>query len=239
MHPLEDQESYYDRRWSGFEYANSLKLVRAAAILTELGRLRHRSPPRIIDLGCGAGWLTAMLSQFGPAEGVELSGEAVGAARLRWPHLTFNQADLASWEPSGERFDVVVSHEVIEHLEDQVSHVALISRLLVGGGHLILTTPNAGTFDAMPPEQRESWSNQPIENWLTRQELRQLLRAGGLDVLRATTIIPGYGSGGLRRLANSSRLGNLLGSSRFKAGFDTLRCHLGLGLHQLVVARHQ
>ena len=66
---------FYDDRWKGFQYANRLKCHRAAAILDALASTRLKQP-RILDFGCGAGWLTNILSMFGPATWV------AGVARL-------------------------------------------------------------------------------------------------------------------------------------------------------------
>ena len=41
---------------------------RAARILSELSALGVTNP-RVLDLGCGSGWMTEILSQFGSAEG--------------------------------------------------------------------------------------------------------------------------------------------------------------------------
>ena len=126
---IDVQRKFYDARWAGVQYANGLKLARAVAILEALAET-GLSEPRILELGCGTGWLSAILGQFGPTTGVELSGEAVEAARRRYPFLDLSQVDLAVWTPPEEEFDVVVSHEVIEHLTEQDRHLAIARHAL-------------------------------------------------------------------------------------------------------------
>src|SRR5437764_167073 len=115
-----DQIQYYDERWSDFSHANNWELRRCLFILESLSRIGFREP-RMLDLGSGVGWLTNILSMFGPAHGVELSPEAVRLAATRFPLTSFESADLFAWDVPNQRFDVVVSQEVIEHTADQRS----------------------------------------------------------------------------------------------------------------------
>src|SRR5688500_6633010 len=199
MQSIEEQKQYYDSYWRDVEFpVNNLRLERALFILDCLLRIGQRQP-RIIDLGCGTGWLASMLGHVGPTVGVELSEHAVQEASRMHSHVRFLQADVTTWTPPDSAYDVVVSQEVIEHVEDQAGYLDVCRQLLRPGGHLILTTPNAKTFNAMPDEQRGAWGIQPIEKWLTASEMRDLLNAG-FNVHRLTTIIPKYGEKGIYRL---------------------------------------
>src|SRR5688572_30096113 len=130
MNPdLYGQALFYDERWAKFQYANGPKLIRAIAILEALANLRLRAP-NMLDLGCGIGWLTGILSQFGPTMGVELSGLAVEEATKRYPLAQFVQADILNWDYPKNTFDVVVSQEVLEHLDDQQKYLNIAADLL-------------------------------------------------------------------------------------------------------------
>ena len=93
----EDQARYYDELFSKFEYANSLQLMRAASILDALAKT-GLTEPRILDFGCGSGWLTNLLAMFGPTIGVELSPQSVEAATKRFPAAKFEASDVFKWE---------------------------------------------------------------------------------------------------------------------------------------------
>lgn len=230
----EDAREYYNRLWGDAVYANRLKLMRCEAILGALARVAPREP-RILDLGCGTGWLSSVLGQFGPTTGVDLSDRAIKAAAAKYPYVTFVQADLFSWRPPRDAFDVVVSQEVIEHVDRQAEYLEIARAALTDTGFLILTTPNAATFRAMSDEQLEGWGRQPIENHLTREELIALLEVR-FRVLEVTTIVPGYGSRGVRRIINSERLSGFL--RRGLGGtLDRLKLQLGYGLHLVAVAQ--
>ncbi len=232
---LEDQASFYDERWSKFQYAHGPKLIRATAILNALASLRLRTP-HMLDLGCGIGWLTGILSQFGPTLGVELSPFAIEEARKRYPLAQFVQADVLNWDHPSKSFDVVVSQEVLEHMEDQAKYLDIAANLLKEDGWLILTTPNRKILEAMTAQSQAEVCDQPIENWVTKNELSHLL-GKHFTSIRMTTLVTGFGYYGIHRLVNSIRLVNLLTSLGLRPLYDSMRLSLGFGLHIIVVAR--
>jgi SAM-dependent methyltransferase len=135
-----------------------------------------------------------------------------------------------------EPFDIVVSQEVIEHVPDRMKYLETVFDLLKVNGFLLLTTPNADTFAAMPDELRHSWSDQPFEELLTPRELKEAVRKL-FDVVEATTIIPGFGVKGTYRIASSYKLGCALASMRLKRAFDAACLWAGFGLHIFLVAK--
>ena len=232
---IDSQKSFYDARWGDEDYANRLKLRRCVYILNALIRIGV-DRPKIVELGCGSGWLTSILGHFGATDGFELSPAAVESAAERHRHVSYRQVDLANWTPATAEYDVVVSHEVLEHLENQSEHLSQAHQLLRTNGHLILTTPNADTMNALSDERRATWSTQPIENWITRRQLKTLLRKNGFKVEYITTCILGHGSSGTWRFVNSYRLKTLLRAFGLSRPFDAFRCAAGFGLHLVVVA---
>lgn len=233
--PIEKQQDFYNRRWKEFTFANRLKLARCIGILDGLLQTGLKEP-KIIDLGCGAGWLTNILSMFGPTTGVDLSSLGVAEANQKYPHVNFIQADIMAWDYPKEAFDLVVSQEMLEHVEAQAAYLDITYGLLRTGGYLILTTPNSDTFNAMPENNRNSWSNQPIENWLTLRELKRLTRRR-FKLIRVTTLIPGYGEQGSYRFVNSYYLTGVFGKLGAQKILNNTRLALGYGLHSLVVAK--
>ncbi|MBV8432796.1 MAG: class I SAM-dependent methyltransferase [Candidatus Eremiobacteraeota bacterium] len=233
MTSIKEQVDYYNREWSIDErsYPNAWQLQRAIAILREIAAARVVRPA-ICELGAGTGWLTAMLGAVGDTLGVELSNVAVEAARRRFPHVRFTCADVTTWEYPQEAFDVAVSHEVIEHVDDQQAYVDAAHGLLKRGGRLILTTPNASAVEKMRPEAR---SHQPNENVLTARQLRTLLQTRFANV-RVRTLILGGATRGIYRVLNAQRVHRAFHRAGLFARYEGLACRAGLGLHLLATA---
>lgn len=231
---IAQQREFYDERWIHKQYANQLQRERTIEILRGL-RFVRTNPPRILELGCGTGWLTGILGRFGPAVGLELSPAAVEKATATLPDVEFHAFDISANASLGT-FDVVISHEVIEHLEDQAMHVALAARYLNPGGILILTTPNGHPWLKHLRPQPGHEGAQPIENWLTKAQLVRLV-SRELAVLECRTILPARRGTGVLRAINSG----VAAAALRRAGLGTLHQHvlkrLGFGLHLYVVAQ--
>ncbi len=190
-----DADRFYDQWYQGalvaegrYQQARREQVVQAVATL-------QRRDLAIIDLGCGLGHLEPHLAPFGNVVGVDLSREAVRAARRHCPAATFVCGDVRTMRlPSGS-FDVVTSVEVLEHFAggDQAGHLARARDLLAGGGLLVLTTPNRPVMEALSAEciERDGrpWTDQPIENWLDSGALRALAEEAGFAVQRLEPFI--------------------------------------------------
>ena len=232
---LGEQSAFYDQRWSGFTYANRLKLARAVAILQALAATKLLEP-EIIDLGSGTGWLSGIVGNFGPTTAVDISAEAIERAALKYPYVKFLHADILSWHYPRNSFDVVISQEILEHMEDQKAYLDIAHGLLRKDGYLILTTPNARTMYAMSDKRRRKWANQPIENWLTAKDLKRLL-VNNFEIIHLETIVFNFAVKGLYRVADSQRLRSVLTLMGLSRAFDSLRGSLGFGLHFVVLAK--
>jgi len=236
---FKDQEGFYNKRWEGKKFANRLKLLRCAAILDAIASTKIHEP-RIIDLGCGTGWLTNILGSFGEAVGVDLSSAAIEQASIRYPRLKFIKSDFLKWDNPKNEFDIVVSQEVFEHLRitDRQSYVDLVFELLRKDGYFIITTPNIRTFAAMPEEQRIAWSSQPVENLVNLNTLSQILSTR-FRVIKTTSVILGYGNRGMHRIVNSKKLGAIINFIGMRDVFTQLALKANYGLHYLVVSQKE
>jgi len=174
----EQQKSYYDLKWLNFasrkmgeDEIGRIEFIIASIIKLKSG-INHRL--RIIDLGCGRGWITDVLSRYGDVVGTDLS---TSAAERLYPHLKFFQANIVTDEIEG-KYNIVVSSDVIEHLSfvDQQVYVRKAQDLLNEGEYLILTTPNKPKAENLLKESCITKEQlQPIENWLDKRSLSLLL----------------------------------------------------------------
>ena len=116
-------------------------------VLNEVLPKYQRPGGRAIDLGAGPGALAARLHANGwdvQAADRSLNGFQAGVPSAQ---ADFNRPDFAS-ALGGAVFDLVVSVEVIEHVESPVGFLRNIGRLLKADGVAILTTPNVDSLPA-------------------------------------------------------------------------------------------
>lgn len=94
-----------------------------ADLLARVPALPEDETPRIADLGCGPGGPTLMLAERWPAAhitGYDNSPAMLHEARAyagdtdAGGRLEFTHADLASWRPRGERFDLLFSNAALQ-----------------------------------------------------------------------------------------------------------------------------
>src|SRR5256712_3465285 len=203
---LEEQRRYWDERWQRERLPNDYQKRRGATVLALLKSL-HLADPEILDLGCGTGWFTEELSHFGQARGIDLSQTAIAQAKATYPHVRFIAANLFEMSFPAEQFDVVVSQEVLAHVEDPDRYVDIIARILKPNGHLIITTANRLVMERWDPGGPDPDAH--IKLYPNRREFRGMLRRR-FRVLRSTSIIP-VGDRGNLRLVNSYKLNTALG----------------------------
>ncbi len=170
LHALEpvDLDRYYERYpfkkhvmnfATGRAYHNRLRL---------LARRGTRKDSRILDYGCGAGLFIEYLRRQGyrNVEGYDAYAQ--------------NYADKT---PLARRFDVIVSYDVIEHVEEPRRFFAALADRLDDGGLLVIGTPNANEIDVSSPDGFSMELHQPYHRHiLSEQALAQLGTGAGLEV---------------------------------------------------------
>jgi len=137
-----------------------------------LERVRDR---RVLDLACGVGYGSFVLSQTATScLGIDLSPAAISyaEARYRRANLTYRIGDAAAPVAAAGSIDAVVSFETIEHLADPRALVAHAHRVLSPRGLLIVSAPNALQFSrAAEPRPNEFHLSEPsyeeIVDWLS------------------------------------------------------------------------
>lgn len=98
---------------------------------------------KVLENGCGVGMYVEHISPFGGRVfGLEYDFERAVEAHVTSAHI-FNAAGEFVPLPSGT-FDLILSHEVIEHVQDDRLAISEMVRLLKPGGRITLFCPNRG-----------------------------------------------------------------------------------------------
>jgi len=147
-------------------------------------RKRHpdnRSGVRVLEVGCGLGYLTYALKQDGfDASGIDISELPIRDARLRFGNLFQCSAVADFAEQHAGEYDCIILSEVVEHVGDIVLFLTQTERLLRQNGIIILTTPNRSFF-----HKTVLWETElpPVHLWwLSEQSVKVLARRLGLQV---------------------------------------------------------
>jgi len=99
----------------------------------------------VLDIGCGDGYGTAHLSSVAKhAIGVDISNEAIERAKSKYQkhNLVYEVMDCCSLAYPSEKFDLVCSFEVIEHVEDCDQYLLEMRRVLKKNAISVISTPN-------------------------------------------------------------------------------------------------
>ncbi len=177
-----------------------------------LALIRRYAPledKRILDVGCGLGTYVKKMRDFSEqVYGVDVDPQKVAEASQTLPNIQLAPAEKLPF-PDGF-FDVVLLHEVIEHVEDDRQAIREAHRVIKAGGRIVIFAPNR----LYPLEThgifwrgKYRFGNVPLVNYLpgflrqrlcphvrtyTRGDIRRLF--GGLDVevIVHIQIYPGY-----------------------------------------------
>ncbi len=145
-----------------------------------------------LDVGCGAGLLCEPLARLGArVTGLDAAAENVEVARR---HAAQSGLDIdyrhgSVEELKGERFDLVTSLEVIEHVTHPGAFIAGLAAALAEGGLMVLSTPNRTVLSRIAlvtVAERTGQIPRGTHDWkkfLTPDELTELVEAAGLKVV--------------------------------------------------------
>jgi SAM-dependent methyltransferase len=102
---------------------------------------------RVLDIACGEGYGAAALARAGASRvvGVDISADVCEHARRKYD-LDARPGDALAIPVPDRSFDVVVSFETIEHVDDPAAFLGECTRVLVPEGMLIVSTPNRPVY---------------------------------------------------------------------------------------------
>ena len=169
----------FDERASGYEQGWRGSLHHDIAGRTaELAVMVHAAPRRVLDVGCGTGYLLRLLAgrcpQATELAGIDAAPSMIAAAgrgvddrRLRF---TVGAAERLPYPD--DTFDLVVSTTSFDHWADQRAGLGECARVLAPGGHLVLA-------DLFSPLLLPTLLAGRREKARTRRRASHLLRAAG------------------------------------------------------------
>lgn len=185
--PIEEQRvawNDWNTRWRETEQG---EVSHRQAELVEQWLARFPRPAgSIIDIGCGAGWMSRRLAAYGTVTGIDLADEVIARAQQRSPRIAFIAANFMEYS-FNEQFDVAVALEVLSHVVEQTDFVRRVAAIVKPGGLLMLATQNK------PILERARWIPGPtpgqIRHWVNAKQLRALLEPY-FKLVELTSVLP-------------------------------------------------
>ena len=164
---------------------------------------------RILDLGCGVGAFVRRLREYSPqVYGVDIDAENVTKGGEEVANLALAVGEGLPFADA--TFDIVLLHEVLEHVTDDAQTLREVRRVLAPAGRAVVFCPNRlypfethGVFLG----RRYVFGNMPLVNYLpdalrnrlvpharayTQAGLRRIYRRAGLRALVHSYVFPGF-----------------------------------------------
>ncbi|GAB4423637.1 MAG: hypothetical protein Kow0031_02250 [Anaerolineae bacterium] len=206
---------------------------------------RLSADSRVLVDGSGVGMYIRALRRYSPhVVGLDIEPERAAQSRLHSPLVNVAAGELLPYPANS--FDLVLSHEVIEHVQDDAQTIAEMVRVLKPGGRAIIFCPNRlYPFETHGHYWRGQYhfGNTPLINYLpnplrnrlaphvkayTIGNIRRLIKPLPARVIEHTQIFPGYDN----IVARRPRLGRVLRTATYTLEQTPLR---RFGLSHLLV----
>lgn len=202
---------------------------------------------RILVDGCGVGMYVRALQPYAAEVwGIDIEPEHLKLARENVPDSELQLAMCEHLPQASDSFDLVFSHEVLEHVADDRTSAAEMVRVLKPGGRAVVFAPNRWyPFETHGHywQGEYRFGNTPLINYLpdalrnrlaphvrvyTAEDLRSLFIGLPVRVVHHSQVMPGYDNVVYRRPA--------LGRSLRAVTYALERARLGwLGISHLLV----
>jgi SAM-dependent methyltransferase len=208
---MSDQLEFDERQSRAVEetYATRDIVEQRRATLAELGL---QAGERVVDVGCGPGYLCAEMAAAGAAVvGVDPSPAMLALAERRGSGVELLRGDALSLPVEDGRFDAAVSTQVYEYVADIEGALREVARVLRPGGRLLILDTDWDSIvwrssdDARMERVLRAWEEHLAHPRLPRV-LPSLLRDSGFT-LRRTSIVPVLNVGYARDTYSAQVLG--------------------------------
>jgi 2-polyprenyl-6-hydroxyphenyl methylase/3-demethylubiquinone-9 3-methyltransferase len=156
---------------------------------------------RVLDIGCGGGILSEPLARLGAAVvGADPSQANIAAAQLHAADagvsVDYRATTAEALADEGERFDLVLAMEVVEHVADLDLFIRRCTEMVKPGGLMITATLNrtlkSFALAIVGAEYVLRWLPRGTHQWdkfVTPDELEAALERHGLAVVDETGVI--------------------------------------------------
>ena len=179
----------FSRAAGSYDQVATIQRWMIAQLMEQLGAVGPFE--RVLDIGCGTGYLMTQISQhFQPTQvlGLDIAEGMTRVARARTGHATVC-GDAEAMPLPDTRFDLLVSSFALQWCPDLAQVFSESHRVLQSGGSFYFTLPVTGTL----AELKDCWQqadpdNSHVNDFYSREELMQAARAAGFRSVQLKVI---------------------------------------------------
>jgi len=183
-----------------FKPLHEMNPVRLDYIVARICEVFNRDPKslkpfeglRLLDIGCGGGLLSEPMARLGATVvGADAAAGNIPVAQIHAEQsgldIDYRNITAEALAEAGEKFDVVLNMEVVEHVADPLGYLTACRQLLKPGGLMICSTlnrnPKSYAVAIIGAEVVMRWLPRGTHDWnkfITPAELQELLTNAGL-----------------------------------------------------------
>ena len=175
------------------------------------------SGAKVLDFGCGPGFLLSSLDNNLQKFGVDTSEKALEMTR----NAIVSSTELETF--AHVEFDLILANHVIEHLSNPIETIEELISMLKLGGEMVIGTPDFGSAMAYRFRENYRMLNEPTHiSLFTLDSLLRLLRDLGLHILEVEFPFfdsPYFSKSNLLKILDSEKV-----SPPFWGNFLLIRC---------------
>lgn len=155
----------------------------------------------ILDVGCGGGLLCEPLTRLGArVVGIDAAERNIAIAKIHAEQsgldIDYRATTSEAVVAAGERFDVVLNMEVVEHVDDVPLYMKSCADLVAPGGLMFTATLNrtarSWALAVIGAEYILRWLPRGTHDWnrfLTPEEIGAQLKRNGLRIIGQTGVV--------------------------------------------------
>lgn len=130
----------------------------------------------VLSIGCSTGQELLHIRQFADVTGIDIDAQAVKACQKRG--IKALHGDIQRYDFQGEKFDIIVAMDVLEHIEDDYGTLKKMYDLLKPQGKLLVTVP---AFQFLWSQHDETGDFPHVRRY-TFSSLKKLLNSQKLSI---------------------------------------------------------
>ncbi len=176
---------YYQRGVKNNFFQRTWHTRKLKAILSQI----DKEPKKILDVGCASGWfLSQVKGKYSKSEcyGIDIHEKGIEYGSKKYPSLHLKVGDAHGISYKTKTFDLVISTEVLEHVDDPGLVLTEIKRVLKKNGILVIELDSGSLLFSVVwflwrLSKGSVWNHSHLHSF-TVKKLYKLLKKSGFEI---------------------------------------------------------